>query len=137
MLETSHVIISFLSSLLLSMVFVITRAFQSRKLFRVNQTTLRAVLNQKTCHPSAQAIQIQARFVCVYNSSRLPFIAVSNRYSRCLDHCFRSLFTWIYFNLLQNTEDIFICIERFSLLSFLVFSSAAFLGIHEWPSRAI
>ena len=43
-----------------------------------------------------QTTQIPARFVCVYASRTLPFIAVFNRFSRCCDHC-------IYFNRLQNT----------------------------------
>ena len=30
------------------------------------------------------------RFVCVYAPSTFPFIAISNRFSRCLDNCFRS-----------------------------------------------
>ena len=106
------------------MVFVITRAFQSRKLFRVNQTTLRAVLNQKTCHPSAQAIQIQARFVCVYNSSRLPFIAVSNRYSRCLDRCLHESIS-IYYKTLK--------IYSFALKDFLCYR---FWYFHPLPFLA-
>ena len=42
-------------------------------------------------HRSSQAKQISVRFVCVYASNTLPFINLSNRFSRCLDHCFRSL----------------------------------------------
>ena len=52
------------------------------------------------------ATQISVRFVCVYASSTLPFNAVSNRFSRCLEHCFRlllSLETAIYFNRFQDT----------------------------------
>ena len=45
---------------------------------------------------SAQAKQLCVRFVCVCASwSTLPFIAVYNSFSRCVDHCFcsfRSLF---------------------------------------------
>ena len=48
------------------------------------------MLNPENMSSSAQAKQIPVRFVCVYASSTLPFIAVSNRFSRCLDHCFRS-----------------------------------------------
>ena len=55
-----------------------------------NQAALRAVLKSENMSSSAQAKQISVRFVCVYASSTLPFIAVSNRFSRCLDHCFRS-----------------------------------------------
>ena len=55
-----------------------------------NQAALRAVLKPENMSSSTQATQIPVRFVCVYASSTLPFIAVFNRFSRCLDHGFRS-----------------------------------------------
>ena len=55
-----------------------------------NQAALRAVLKPQNISSSSQATQISVSFVCVYASSTLPFIAVFNRFSRCLDHCFRS-----------------------------------------------
>ena len=45
---------------------------------------------QSTPFRAPWATQISVCFVCVYVPSTLPFIAVSNRLSRCLDHCFRS-----------------------------------------------
>ena len=46
--------------------------------------------NRKTWYvSSSQATQISVSFVCVYASSTLPFIVVSNRFSHCLDHWFR------------------------------------------------
>ena len=55
-----------------------------------NQAALHAVLKPENMSSSAQATQISVCFVCVYASSTVPFIAVSNRFSHCLDHCFRS-----------------------------------------------
>ena len=52
-----------------------------------NQAALRVVLKPENMSSSSQATQIPVRFVCVYASSTLPFIAVFNR---CLDHCFWS-----------------------------------------------
>ena len=45
------------------------------------------------------------RFVCVRASNTLSFIAISNRYSRCLGSLFSLVLiaVWIYFNRLQNT----------------------------------
>ena len=66
--------------------FAITRIFQ-----------LRAVLKQKKhayvieCTSNTITHIYKYGFVYVYASSTLPFIVVSNRLSRCLDHCFRSL----------------------------------------------
>ena len=33
------------------------------------------------------ATKIPVRFVCLYTSSTLPFIAVSNSFTSCFDHC--------------------------------------------------
>ena len=69
--------------------------FAHSKCVNFNQAALRAVLKPENLSSSAQATQIPVRFVCVYASSTLAFIAVSNRFSRFLDHCFcsfRSLF---------------------------------------------
>ena len=49
------------------------------------QVALRAVLKPETYHQlSSQATQISVLFVRVYAWSTFPFIAVSNRFSRCL-----------------------------------------------------
>ena len=86
-----------------------------------NQAALRAVLNPENMSSSAQATQIPVRFVCVYASSTLPFLAVSNRFNRCLDHCFhsfRSLFESISiaYKTLQLNYFVF---KTFYLLPFL------------------
>ena len=58
--------------------------------FRVNRAALRTLSKLENMSPSAQGTQIPVRFVCVYVLSTLSFITVSNRVSRCLNHCFRS-----------------------------------------------
>ena len=45
----------------------------------------------KNMSSGTPTMQIPVRFVCVYASSMLDFVAVSNRFSR-LVHCFLSLF---------------------------------------------
>ena len=78
---------------------------------------LRAVLNPKTYHQAHKQNKYpHASFVCT-----LPFIAVSNRFSLCLDHCFhsfRSLFESISiaYKTLQLNYFVF---KTFYLLPFL------------------
>ena len=82
----------------------------------------------------AQATQISVRFVCVYASSTIPFIAISNHFSRCLDHCFRS-----FRSLLESISIDHKTLEQWKLSSrFWIcnFSSAAFFGSPESPARA-
>ena len=82
----------------------------------------------------AQATQTSVRFVCVYASSTIPFIAISNRSSRCLDHFFRS-----FRSLFESTSIDYKTLEQWKLsLRFWIFnfSSAAFFGTPESPSRA-
>ena len=83
----------------------------------------RAVLKAENISSSSQAKQISARFICVYASSTLPFIAVCNRFSP-----FWSLFllvsiaVWNYSNWLQNTGALelnYFVFETFYLLPFL------------------
>ena len=75
---------------------------------------------------SVQATQISVHFVCVqYASSTLHFIAVSNRFSRCLDHCFRllrSLFESISIDY-KTLELNYFVFETFYLLPFLASAS--------------
>ena len=70
---------------------------------------------------SSQATQISVRFVCLYVWSTVPLNAVSNRFSRCLDHCFRSfrsLFESISIDY-KTLELNYFVFETFYLLPFL------------------
>ena len=81
-----------------------------------------------------QATQISVRFVCVYASSRLPFIAINNRCSCCFNRCFRS-----FRSLFASTSIDYKTLEQWELsLRFWIcnFSSGAFFGTGESPSRA-
>ena len=92
---------------------------------RVNQAALRVVLKLEDISSSVQATQISVRFVCVYASSTLPSIAVSNCFSRCLDHCFcsfRPLFESISINYRALELNYFV-FKTFYLLPFLAFVS--------------
>ena len=48
-----------------------------------NQAALGAVLKAENMSSSSQEKHICVRFVCVYASSSLPFMAVFNRFRRC------------------------------------------------------
>ena len=89
---------------------------------KFNQAALRAVLKPQNISSSAQATQISERFVCVYASSTLPFIAVSNHFSRCLDHCFCSfplLFEFISIDYKTLELNYFVYLELFICCLFL------------------
>ena len=80
------------------------------------------LLKLENTSSSAQAKQISVRFVCVYVSSTLPFIAVFNRFSRCLDHgfrSFRSLFEPISIDY-KTLELNYFVFEMFYLLLFFL-----------------
>ena len=101
--------------------FLSLRSFAHSNCANFNQAALRAVLKLENMSSSTQAKQISVRFICVYASSTLPFIAVSNRFSRCLEHClcsFRSLFESISIDY-KTLELNYFVFETFYLLSFL------------------
>ena len=87
---------------------------------------LRAVLNPKTYHQAHKQNKYpHASFVCT-----LPFIAVSNRFSLCLDHCFhsfRSLFESISIDY-KTLELNYFAFETFYLLPFFAYVSRPQLG---------
>ena len=85
-----------------------------------NQAALRTVLKPENMSSSAK--QICLRFVCVYALNYASFYRpVSNRFSRCLDHCFhlfRSLFESI--SIAYKTLELnYFVFETFCLLPFL------------------
>ena len=74
----------------------------------------------------------RVRFDYMYASSTFPFIAVSNRFSCCFDHCFRCL------NLFQSiTKHCTTGGKLFSIFCIWNYLSATFFGIRESPSRAL
>ena len=97
---------------------LITRTFQFRSLFRVNQAALHAVLKPENM--SIVNFRLCARFKYVSNS----YYPVSNR---SLDHCFHS-----FRSLFESISIDYKALE----LNYLQLS-AAFFGIGELPSRAL
>ena len=71
------------SRMLCSSIFESLRSLAHSNCVNFNQAALRAVLKPENMS-SAQTKQISVRFVCVHASSMLPFIAVSDRFNRCL-----------------------------------------------------
>ena len=88
-------------------------------------------------------------FVCAYALSTLPFIAVSNRFSRCLNHCmfrsFQSLFesTSTVYNRVEHCSWIILYLKRFKgplvlilatyrLILILTTVELQSLFIHNW-----
>ena len=97
-----NVLNSFLTSRMLrSSTCESARSLAHSNCVNFNQAALRAVFKLENIPSSSQATQIP---VCVYTSSTLPFIAISNRFSRCLVCSLVSIAIWSYFNRLQNNR---------------------------------
>ena len=97
-----------------------------------NQAALRAVLKPQNIPSSAQTKQISVSFVCVYASSTLPFIDVSNRFTRCLDHYFFALFDRC-FNLFHSITKL--CSTRAKLFCIYLLPLLASVNRPQGPLR--